>query len=341
MTATGSTSDKVILVTGAAGFIGFHLSRELLRRGIAVVGIDNLNDYYDVDLKHSRLEILFQYELFTFLNGGIGEVELLERAFTQHKPTVVVNLAAQAGVRFSIENPEVYVESNIVGFFRVLEACRRHPVDHLLYASSSSVYGGNTKVPFEESDRVDNPVSFYAATKLANEAMASSYSHLYGVPATALRFFTVYGPYGRPDMAYFDFVNSFFADRPVRVFNDGDERNDLSRDFTYIDDVVESIALLIDLPPNSNPRHRIINIGNNQPHTLTHFVSLLEGSVSTALGRPIVFRKVFESIKPGDVRATFASTDTLTQLTGFKPSTSLKEGLQRFADWYVEYYRVS
>lgn len=341
MTGIRSERDCLIMVTGAAGFIGYHLCQRLLDQGIRVVGLDNLNDYYDVKLKHSRLNLLLPSNNFTFLRGSIDDGEFILRAFAEHRPTVVVNLAAQAGVRFSLENPAAYVQSNIVGHFQILEACRRHPVKHLLYASSSSVYGGSAKVPFEESDRVDEPESFYAATKRADELMAIAYSHLYGIPTTGLRFFTVYGPLGRPDMAYFSFVDSYFANRPIRIYNDGDARNDLSRDFTYVDDVIEAMVRLLDRPPLVAPMHRIFNVGNNKPETLTDFVVTLERCLSRALERPITFEKTYEPLKPGDVRATYASTDLLARATGFRPHTTLEAGLQLFADWYVEHYGVA
>ena len=305
MTAIRPARDAVILVTGAAGFLGYHLSKRLLVQGLRVIGLDNLNDYYAVELKQSRLNFLLPFSNFTFLRGSIDDREFVMRAFAEHRPTVVVNLAAQAGVRFSLENPAAYVQSNMVGFFQILEGCRRHPVDHLIYASSSSVYGGNSKVPFEESDRVDKPESFYAATKRADEVMATSYSHLYGIPATGLRFFTVYGPFGRPDMAYFSFLDSYFANRPIRIYNNGDSRNDLSRDFTYVDDVIEAIVRLLDRPPIVAPKRQIFNVGNNQSETLTHFVATLEKCLSTALKRPVTFQRTYEPLKPGDVRGGF------------------------------------
>ncbi|MGI6093673.1 MAG: GDP-mannose 4,6-dehydratase, partial [Negativicutes bacterium] len=265
-----------------------------------------------------------------------------EQIFGKYKPNIVVNLAAQAGVRYSIENPDAYIQSNIIGFYNILEACRYNPVDHLIYASSSSVYGANKKVPFAESDFVDNPVSLYAATKKSNELMAYTYSHLYQIPATGLRFFTVYGPLGRPDMAYFNFTQKYFAGEPIRIFNNGDFANDLYRDFTYIDDIIEGIVRLLANPPSrvTTALHQVFNIGNNRPERLMVFIETLEKCLSKAVGKEVVFDKRFEPIKPGDVPATFASTDLLQQAIGFKPETTIEEGLQRFADWYCEYYGI-
>ncbi|MBT2216473.1 GDP-mannose 4,6-dehydratase [Virgibacillus dakarensis] len=331
---------KVYLITGAAGFIGYYLSRRLLEQGCKVVGIDNMNDYYDVNLKYTRLEQLKPYERFTFIKEDISNKEVVMKTFEEYKPNVVVNLAAQAGVRYSIENPDVYIQSNIIGFYNILEACRHNPVDHLVYASSSSVYGANKKVPFEETDFVDNPVSLYASTKKSNELMAHTYSHLYNIPATGLRFFTVYGPMGRPDMAYFGFTDKYFAGEPIKIFNNGDFKNDLYRDFTYIDDIVEGVVRLISLPPVADVPHKVFNIGNNSPEKLMVFIHALEKALSAALGREVEFKKVFEPIKPGDVPATYASTELLQEAVGFKPETSIEEGLMKFAEWYVGYYGV-
>lgn len=305
-----------------------------------MIGVDNINDYYDVKLKYARLEQLKPYENFTFIKGDISDKATITNIFEEYKPNIVVNLAAQAGVRYSIENPDVYIQSNIIGFYNILEACRHNPVDHLVYASSSSVYGANKKVPFEETDFVDNPVSLYASTKKSNELMAHTYSHLYNIPATGLRFFTVYGPMGRPDMAYFGFTDKYFAGEPIKVFNNGDFENDLYRDFTFIDDIVEGIERLLSNPSvgdNSVP-HKVFNIGNNNPEKLMAFIGALEKCLSHALGKEIEFDKVFEPIKPGDVPATYASTDLLQKAVGFKPETSIEEGLQKFSNWYVEYY---
>jgi UDP-glucuronate 4-epimerase len=333
-------TSKTYLITGAAGFIGYFLAKKLLKQGCRVIGIDNINNYYDVNLKYTRLEQLKPFEQFTFVKGDISDKDMVTKTFEVYKPNIAVNLAAQAGVRYSIENPDVYIQSNILGFFNILEASRYNPVDHLVYASSSSVYGSNKKVPFEETDFVDNPVSLYAATKKSNELMAYTYSHLYKIPATGLRFFTVYGPMGRPDMAYFGFTQKYFAGEPIKIFNNGDYKNDLYRDFTYIDDIVEGIERLLSNAPSESVPHKVFNIGNNNPEKLMVFIEKLEKCLSTATGREVVFNKIFESIKPGDVPATYASTDLLQEAVGFKPETSIEEGLQKFADWYVEYYKV-
>ncbi len=334
---------KTYLVTGAAGFIGFFLSKRLLEQGCRVIGIDNINDYYDVNLKYARLEKLKPFEKFTFIKGDISDKSMIMKTFEDFSPNVVVNLAAQAGVRYSIENPDVYIGSNIVGFFNILEACRHNPVEHLVYASSSSVYGSNKKVPFEESDFVDHPVSLYAATKKSNELMAHTYSHLYKIPATGLRFFTVYGPMGRPDMAYFGFTDKYFRGKPIKIFNNGDFVNDLYRDFTYVDDIVEGIVRLLGnatVASGDGVPNKVYNIGNNSPEKLMVFIETLEKCLSKSLGREVEFEKIFEPLKPGDVPATYASTDLLYNAVGFKPETSIEEGLQRFTDWYVEYYKV-
>lgn len=332
--------NKKYLITGAAGFIGFYLSKKLLEKGCTVIGIDNINNYYDVNLKYARLEKLKSFENFTFIKGDISDKAMIIKIFEEYKPNIVVNLAAQAGVRYSIENPDVYIQSNIIGFFNILEACRYNPIDHLVYASSSSVYGSNKKVPFEETDFVDNPVSLYAATKKSNELMAHTYSHLYKIPSTGLRFFTVYGPMGRPDMAYFGFTNKYFKGEPIKIFNNGDFEHDLYRDFTYVDDIVEGIERLLGNPPIGDELSRVFNIGNNNPEKLMTFIETLEKALSKSLKRKVVFDKIFEPMKAGDVPATYASTEKLQEAVGFKPSTSIEEGLQRFADWYVEYYWV-
>ncbi len=335
---TAASADDVCLVTGCAGFIGYHVSRELLSRGRRVVGVDNLNQYYDVDLKLARLRELSVLPGFSFVQGDLVDEALLPRVWADFRPSQVIHLAAQAGVRYSLENPRSYIQSNIVGFFNVLEACRAQPVKHLLYASSSSVYGGNTKVPFEESDRVDEPVSLYAATKRADELLAQTYGHLFGIRATGMRFFTVYGPLGRPDMAYFSFVDKYFAGEPIHVYNDGQAEHDLSRDFTYVDDVVEAILRLLGHVPAEDSPHVIYNIGNSRPQPLMRFITTLEECLSESLGAQVEFEKVYEPLKPGDVITTYASTTKLQQATGFEPSTPLREGLQRFTDWYVEFY---
>lgn len=329
------------LITGAAGFIGFYLSKKLLDEGCQVIGIDNLNNYYDLNLKQARLDQLKPYEKLTFIKGDISHKERLMNVFKEHKPDIVIHLAAQAGVRYSIENPDVYIQSNVIGHYNILEACRHHPVNHLVYASSSSVYGANEKVPFEETDFVDNPVSLYASTKKSNELMAHTYSHLYDIPSTGLRFFTVYGPMGRPDMAYFGFTDKYFKGEPIKIFNNGDFENDLYRDFTYIDDIVTGIERLIDKPPKTDGApHKVYNIGNNNPEKLMDFITALEKALSNSLGREVEFDKIYEPIKPGDVPATYASTDLLHEAIGFKPETSIEEGLQKFTDWYVDYYNV-
>src|SRR5699024_6992883 len=300
-----------------------------------------LNDYYDINLKHARLEQLELYENFIFIKEDISRKDELMNVFEMHNPNVVINLAAQAGVRYSLENPDVYMQSNVTGFFNILEACRHYPVDHLIYASSSSVYGANKKVPFEETDFVDNPVSLYAATKKSNELMAHIYSHLYNIPATGLRFFTVYGPMGRPDMAYFGFTDKFFNDEPIKIFNNGDFENDLYRDFTYIDDIIEGIERLIPNAPVKDAEHaahRVFNIGNNSPEKLMTFIGALEKALGNALVRAVEFNKVYEPIKPGEVLATYASTQRLQEAVGFKPKTSIQNGLQKFEEWYVGYY---
>lgn len=331
---------RTYLITGCAGFIGFFLSKRLLEYGCKVIGVDNINDYYDVNLKHDRLKQLEPFGKFIFVKEDISDKNILMNIFKEHKPHIVINLAAQAGVRYSIQNPDVYIQSNIIGFYNILEACRNYPVDHLVYASSSSVYGSNKKVPFEENDFVDHPVSLYASTKKSNELMAYTYSHLYQIPATGLRFFTVYGPMGRPDMAYFSFVNKYFAGEPIKIFNNGDFEHDLYRDFTYIDDIIEGIFRLLCNPPEGDVRHKVYNIGNNTPEKLMVFIETLEDALSKALGRKISFEKNFEPLKPGDVPATYASTDLLQKAVDFKPKTPIKEGLQNFANWYVSYYKV-
>lgn len=332
---------KKVLITGAAGFVGSNLSLQLLKRGHKVVGIDNMNNYYDISLKKERLEPLLAYENFSFIKGDLVDERFIDDLFKNNKFEIVVNLAAQAGVRYSIENPEAYIQSNLVGFFNILEACRNYPIEHLLYASSSSVYGSNKKVPFEETDNVDNPVSLYAATKKSNELMANTYSHLYNIPSSGLRFFTVYGPKGRPDMAYYKFTDMFFNNEPIRIYNNGDFDNDLYRDFTYIDDIVKGIEKLIENPPvrqENKPAHEVYNIGNNNPEKLMVFITSLEDALSNSLGRKVEFEKIYEPIKPGDVPATYASTEKLQRVIGFKPETSIQDGLQKFTDWYVEFY---
>jgi len=340
---TGLDYKKRFLITGSAGFIGYFLSKALLEQDCELIGIDNINNYYDVKLKYARINKLKTFKNFTFIEDDISNKETIMSIFKKYKPDIVVNLAAQAGVRYSLENPDVYIQSNIIGFFNILEACRYYPVKHLIYASSSSVYGSNKKVPFEETDFVDKPVSLYAATKKSNELLAYTYSNLYMIPATGLRFFTVYGPWGRPDMAYYDFANRYFRGEPIRIFNNGDFKNDLERDFTYIDDIIEGILKLIPLLPKkdeNNVPHIVYNIGNNHPKKLMTFIQTLERSFSKVLGREVIFEKVYEPIKPGDVPVTYASTDLLEQAIGFKPKTTIEEGLQKFAEWYVDYYQI-
>lgn len=323
---------KKVLITGAAGFIGFHLSKTLLNQDYSIVGYDNLNDYYDVRLKQDRLAQLLSYENFTFIEGDLADKEMLEVQFKSQSFDVVINLAAQAGVRYSIENPEAYIQSNIIGFFNILECCRHYPVKHLVYASSSSVYGANKKIPFSTEDKVDQPVSLYAATKKSNELLAYSYSKLYGIPATGLRFFTVYGPYGRPDMAYFSFTKAIIENQPIKIFNHGD----MYRDFTYIDDIVEGIIKLmphIPAPDENNARYKVYNIGNNQPEKLMGFVQTLE----VCIGKEA--KKEFCPMQPGDVYQTYADVTDLMKDVGFKPSTSIQEGLTHFVDWYQSYYK--
>jgi UDP-glucuronate 4-epimerase len=324
-----------ILITGVAGFIGFHLAQRLLDRGDTVIGVDNLNDYYDVTLKEARLQQLqthAQSTLFHFIKLDITDADALNDVFQSFAPQRVVHLAAQAGVRYSLQNPLAYAQSNLLGFTNILEACRHHTIEHLVYASSSSVYGGNTKTPFSETDVVDRPVSFYAATKKANELMAYTYSHLYGLPTTGLRFFTVYGPWGRPDMSPFLFAHAIYNNQPIKVFNHGD----MMRDFTYIDDIIEGLVRVIDkiaTPALENsPPYRIFNIGNHQPEQLLDFIQYLE----LAIGKKAI--KEFLPMQNGDVKVTYADTSALNAWVGFKPNTALKAGLDKFVDWYVAYF---
>ena len=328
---------KRILVTGAAGFIGAFLSKSLLEKGNEVIGLDNLNDYYDPKLKLARLEMLKSHQTFTFVKEDLVNSEKLNEIFEKHNPEIVVNLAAQAGVRYSIENPQVYINSNIIGFFNILEACRNYPVEHLVYASSSSVYGANKKVPFSTEDKVDNPVSLYAATKKSNELMAHCYSKLYGIPATGLRFFTVYGPMGRPDMAYFSFTQKILNNEPIQIYNNGD----MYRDFTYVDDIVEGIENVMSKPPVPNDdgvKYKVYNIGNNKPEKLMDYIECLEKSLSKVYGREIKAKKEFLPMQAGDVPRTFADVSDLIRDFGFKPDTSVQEGLDKFAVWYKEFY---
>ncbi len=333
-----------ILITGASGFIGFHLAKLLLNKNYEVVGIDNMNDYYDIRLKEGRLEILKKYDNYTFYKMDLKDKEDIDSIFKKYKFDYVINLAAQAGVRYSIENPYSYVDSNLIGFVNILEACRHYPIKHLLYASSSSVYGGNKTAPFSTEHNVDHPVSLYAATKKSNELMAHTYSHLYQIPTTGLRFFTVYGPWGRPDMAYFSFTDAILKDKPINVFNHGK----MERDFTYIDDIVEGIYRLLSVVPKANPEwnetrdklsesfapYKIYNIGNNQPVQLETFISVLEGKI----GKKAI--KNYMEMQPGDVKKTYADTSDLEKSIDFKPSTSIEEGLEKFANWYKNFYNI-
>lgn len=310
---------------------------KLIENGNKVIGVDNLNDYYDVNLKKERLSELKKEKEFNFYKIDISNKIELETLFRKNKIDFVINLAAQAGVRYSINNPDKYIDSNIIGFYNLLEVIRNHPVKHLVYASSSSVYGANNKVPFSEDDFVDNPVSLYAATKKTNELMAHTYSHLYKIPCTGLRFFTVYGPKGRPDMAYYTFTDKFFRNESIDIFNNGDFKNDMYRDFTYIDDIIEGIIKVLDKPPiDIVPQNRVLNIGNNNPVKLMEFIEILEEELSKSFNRKIVFKKNFVEIKPGDVQKTFSSTLKLEELTGFKPKTTVREGLRKFSEWYKE-----
>ena len=325
-----------VLLTGAAGFIGQHTALALLTRGDLVVGVDNLNDYYDVSLKEARLKAILAHpnaDNFKFVKLDLAEREATEKLFADEKPDTVVHLAAQAGVRYSLENPHAYISSNIVGFTNILEGCRAIQPEHLVYASSSSVYGGNTKLPFSEQDTVDHPVSLYAATKKANELMAHTYSHLYGIPTTGLRFFTVYGPWGRPDMAPFLFADAILNRKPIRVFNHGD----MMRDFTYIDDIVEGVIRVLDKPARPlkedvSAPYKLFNIGNNQPEKLLDFIGYLENAFG------IKAEKEFLPMQAGDVKATFADTSALDAWVGFKPNTNLKVGVEKFVAWYQSYY---
>lgn len=321
---------KTYLITGAAGFIGMHLSKQLLEMGCKVIGYDNLNDYYEVSLKERRLNILNQYEKFTFHKADLTDKEYLERLFVESEINIVINLAAQAGVRYSIENPDAYIQSNVVGFLNILEMCRHHKVEHLLYASSSSVYGANKKIPFSTEDQVDNPVSLYAATKKSNELMAHTYSHLYNVPTTGLRFFTVYGPYGRPDMAYFSFTKAITEGKPIKVFNEGD----MYRDFTYIDDIVDGIIKLLESSPvldNKELPYKVYNIGNNKPVKLLDFIQAIE----SAVGKKAI--KEYYPMQPGDVYQTYADVSDLINDVGFKPDTPIQEGINKFVEWFGTY----
>lgn len=345
-------SEATVLITGVAGFIGANLAKTLLSKfeRIYIVGIDNMTDYYDVNLKYQRLnELKKNHNRFTFIKGNIAEKKVIESIFTHTKPHIVVNLAAQAGVRYSITNPDVYIESNIIGFYNILESCRHHEVKHLVYASSSSVYGSNKKVPYSTDDKVDNPVSLYAATKKSNELMAHAYSKLYNIPSTGLRFFTVYGPCGRPDMAYFGFTNKLIKGETIQIFNYGN----CKRDFTYIDDIVEGIIRVIQHAPEKQngddglpiPPYKLYNIGNNDPENLLDFVDILQEELVAAKVLPADYdfdaHRELVPMQAGDVPVTFADTTALEEDFGFKPTTTLRDGLRTFAQWYAKYYGIN
>lgn len=339
---------KTILVTGAAGFIGANLAKRILQEDstVKVIGLDNMNAYYDVHLKEDRLKDLEQYANFTFVRGDLADKELIDSLFEEHHFAVVVNLGAQAGVRYSISNPDAYVQSNLIGFYNILEACRHFPVEHLVYASSSSVYGGNKKVPFSTEDKVDNPVSLYAATKKSNELMAHAYSKLYDIPSTGLRFFTVYGPAGRPDMAYFGFTNKLLVGDTIKIFNYGN----CQRDFTYVDDIVEGIVRIMQGAPAREtgedglpvPPYALYNIGGGRPENLLDFVTILQEELVRAGVLPEDYdfdaHKELVPMQPGDVPVTYADTKALEEDFGYRPSTTLREGLRKFAEWYKAFY---
>ena len=354
LTPNVNLEGKKILVTGAAGFIGSNLVMELLRtvKSVDVIGFDNMNDYYDVSIKEYRLRKIEELaknvpdSSFIFIKGNLADRAAIDKIFADYKPAVVVNLAAQAGVRYSITNPDAYIESNLIGFYNILEACRSNPVEHLVYASSSSVYGTNKKVPYSTDDKVDNPVSLYAATKKSNELMAHAYSKLYNIPSTGLRFFTVYGPAGRPDMAYFSFTNKLIKGETIKIFNFGN----CKRDFTYVDDIVEGVKHVMVNAPEKKlgedglpiPPYRVYNIGNSNPENLLDFVKILQEELTRAKVLPENYdfeaHKELVAMQPGDVPVTFADTSALERDFGFKPSTSLREGLRKFAEWYKEFY---
>ena len=339
---------KTIFVTGASGFIGSNLCKRILNEDseCKVIGLDNMNDYYDVRIKEARLNELSGYSNYTFIKGNLADKELIDSIFDKYRPSIVVNLGAQAGVRYSITNPDAYIESNMLGFYNILEACRNYPVEHLVYASSSSVYGSNKKVPYSTDDKVDNPVSLYAATKKSNELMAHAYSKLYNIPSTGLRFFTVYGPAGRPDMAYFGFTNKLRAGETIQIFNYGN----CKRDFTFVDDIVEGVKRVMQAAPEKKngedglpiPPYAVYNIGNNQPENLLDFVDILQQELTRAEVLPADYdfeaHKKLVPMQPGDVPITYADTTALEEDFGFKPSTSLREGLRKFAEWYKEFY---
>ena len=340
--------DKTIFITGASGFIGSNLAKRILTTepDTKVIGLDNMNDYYDVRIKEARLAELQKFENYTFIKGNLADKALINSIFEQHHPDIVVNLGAQAGVRYSITNPNAYIESNMIGFYNILEACRHYPVEHLVYASSSSVYGSNKKVPYSTDDKVDNPVSLYAATKKSNELMAHAYSKLYNIPSTGLRFFTVYGPAGRPDMAYFGFTNKLVNGETIKIFNYGN----CKRDFTYVDDIVEGVVRVMAKAPEKKngedglpiPPYAVYNIGNSNPENLLDFVQILSEELVRAGVLPADYdfeaHKELVPMQPGDVPVTFADTEPLERDFGFKPHTPLREGLRKFAEWYKEFY---
>ena len=339
---------KTIFITGASGFIGSNLAKRILTTepDTKVIGLDNMNDYYDVRIKEARLAELQKFENYTFIKGNLADKALINSIFEQHHPDIVVNLGAQAGVRYSITNPDAYIESNMIGFYNILEACRHYPVEHLVYASSSSVYGSNKKVPYSTDDKVDNPVSLYAATKKSNELMAHAYSKLYNIPSTGLRFFTVYGPAGRPDMAYFGFTNKLVNGETIKIFNYGN----CKRDFTYVDDIVEGVVRVMKKPPEKKngedglpiPPYAVYNIGNSNPENLLDFVQILSEELVRAGVLPADYdfeaHKELVPMQPGDVPVTFADTEPLERDFGFKPHTPLREGLRKFAEWYKKFY---
>lgn len=340
--------NRTIFVTGASGFIGSNLCKRILKEDpeCKVIGLDNMNDYYDVRIKEARLNELSGYPNYTFIKGNLADKELIDSIFSQYHPSIVVNLGAQAGVRYSITNPDAYIESNMLGFYNILEACRNYPVEHLVYASSSSVYGSNKKVPYSTDDKVDNPVSLYAATKKSNELMAHAYSKLYNIPSTGLRFFTVYGPAGRPDMAYFGFTNKLVNGDTIKIFNYGN----CKRDFTYVDDIVEGVIRVMNKAPEKKngedglpiPPYAIYNIGNSNPENLLDFVQILSEELVRAGVLPEDYdfeaHKELVAMQPGDVPVTYADTSALERDFGFKPHTPLSEGLRKFAEWYKEFY---